>query len=283
MIGGVSPTLATQADCPLYKNFLMLGTSRDGQPIGQGCIYPARVPTVANQLEASGRSWTGYMEDMGNDPTREPATCGHVPVGTPDGTTNATATDQYAQRHDPFVYFHSVLDSPSCAANVVPAVAARLGPLLGRRQRETCRSSRRISAMTVTTVRARTASPVASRRRTPSSERGSREFSRRRPIRPTGCSSSPSTRRRRRTRRPAVASVPGRTLRGRASPVQAVDASAPCCSRRSITPASVSDTPYNHYGLLRTIEDAFALSHLGSANGSGVSSFESKLSNLLHV
>src|SRR5207248_617548 len=31
----------------------------------------------------------------------------------------ATAQDQYATRHDPFVYFHSIIDSPACAANVV--------------------------------------------------------------------------------------------------------------------------------------------------------------------
>jgi len=32
-----------------------------------------------------------------------------------------------------------------------------------------------------------------------------------------------------------------------------------------IRPGTVSDTPYNHYSLLRSIEDIFRLSHLGYA------------------
>jgi hypothetical protein len=57
---------------------------------------------------------------MGADPTREAATCGHPPVGAADNTQAATATDQYATRHDPFVYFHSVIDNAApCAGHVV--------------------------------------------------------------------------------------------------------------------------------------------------------------------
>jgi hypothetical protein len=37
-----------------------------------------------------------------------------------DGTQSATAADQYAARHNPFVYFHSLLDSGACHADVVP-------------------------------------------------------------------------------------------------------------------------------------------------------------------
>jgi hypothetical protein len=63
------------------------------------------------------------MEDMGNDPNRESATCGHPMIGQPDGTQKATAADQYASRHDPFVYFHSIIDLPGCAAHVVNLAA----------------------------------------------------------------------------------------------------------------------------------------------------------------
>jgi hypothetical protein len=57
---------------------------------------------------------------MGADPARESATCGHPAVGSPDNTEVETATDQYATRHDPFVYFHYVIDNASeCNANVV--------------------------------------------------------------------------------------------------------------------------------------------------------------------
>jgi hypothetical protein len=67
------------------------------------------------------------MEDMGNDPARESATCGHPAIGTgTDNTNKAEAPsvtvpqgDAYATRHNPFMYFHSIIDSPGCNANVV--------------------------------------------------------------------------------------------------------------------------------------------------------------------
>jgi hypothetical protein len=88
--------------------------------VGTGCVYPSSVRTLADQLTASGRSWKGYLEDMGADPSRESATCGHPALNTQDQTQSATVGDQYASRHDPFVYFHSILDRPAyCSAHVV--------------------------------------------------------------------------------------------------------------------------------------------------------------------
>ena len=86
-------------------------------------MYPSSVQTLAGQLQAKGLGWKGYMQDMGNDPTREAATCGHPAVGSADGTQKATAKDNYAARHDPFVYFHSIIDSPACNQRVVPLTA----------------------------------------------------------------------------------------------------------------------------------------------------------------
>ena len=37
-----------------------------------------------------------------------------------DPTQQAAPNDQYAARHNPFIYFHAVLDSPICHTNVVP-------------------------------------------------------------------------------------------------------------------------------------------------------------------
>jgi hypothetical protein len=120
IISGVPPTTKTQIDCPRFDDFVETGTAPDGQPIGAGCVYPAHVQTIANQLEANGLTWTGYMEDMGNDRTREAAACGHPAIGALDSTQRATAVDQYATKHDPFVYFHAIIDSPTCKRNVVP-------------------------------------------------------------------------------------------------------------------------------------------------------------------
>jgi len=56
---------------------------------------------------------------MGNDPSREASTCGHVPIGARDITNNEEPEDQYAARHNPFVWFHSIIDGAACN-NVVP-------------------------------------------------------------------------------------------------------------------------------------------------------------------
>src|SRR4051794_16226387 len=60
------------------------------------------------------------MEDMGNSTPAKPATCRHPAIGAPDSDQSAKATDQYATRHNPFVYFHSIIDTPACDANDVP-------------------------------------------------------------------------------------------------------------------------------------------------------------------
>jgi hypothetical protein len=119
MVSGQAPNPVTQADCQSFVDFAATGTTKDGQAIGMGCVYPPSVSTIVNQLEAKGLTWKGYMEDMGNDPSRESATCGRPIIGQPDKTQKAVAGDQYASRHDPFVYFHSIIDTPTCAAHVV--------------------------------------------------------------------------------------------------------------------------------------------------------------------
>src|SRR5260370_15889079 len=58
------------------------------------------------------------MEDTGSSST-EPKTCRHPAIDSQDDTQQAHAGDMYAARHDPFVYFHSIIDSSACAKNVV--------------------------------------------------------------------------------------------------------------------------------------------------------------------
>ena len=121
-VSGQAPNPSNQADCPTFANFPATATvAGNGQISGSGCVFPASVPTVANQLTSSGLTWKGYMEDMGNIPTRESAVCGHPAVGSPDHTEGAVAGDGYATRHNPFVYFHSIIDNATlCDSQVVP-------------------------------------------------------------------------------------------------------------------------------------------------------------------
>ena len=121
MVSGQGPNILTQADCVFYMDVVPGIVGLDGQAIGLGCVYPKAVKTLVNQLEAKGLTWKGYMQDMGNNVTRERATCGHPALLTVDGTQSATASDNYATRHNPFMYFHSIIDNKAnCNAHVVP-------------------------------------------------------------------------------------------------------------------------------------------------------------------
>jgi phosphatidylinositol-3-phosphatase len=111
-ISGQSPNPSTQGDCVKYVEFVSKGTGAYGQALGQGCEYPASVKTIADQLSAAGKTWRGYMEDMA-----EP--CRHPGIGQNDTTISPKPGDMYATRHDPFVYFHSIVDTPACATDVV--------------------------------------------------------------------------------------------------------------------------------------------------------------------
>lgn len=130
-VSGQSPNVETQADCQNYTDFTPQQSPLDGsgQVLGQGCVYPLQVKTIGDQLDAGGLSWRGYMEDMGNDPVRDNGTtCAHPSIGptSTDPTQKASATDQYATRHNPFVYFHSIIDDTArCASHVVPLTRFR--------------------------------------------------------------------------------------------------------------------------------------------------------------
>src|SRR4051795_9929624 len=54
MISGQAPNIETQADCQFYDDVQPGLPGPDGQAIGQGCVYPAQVETLAGQLTAKG-------------------------------------------------------------------------------------------------------------------------------------------------------------------------------------------------------------------------------------
>jgi hypothetical protein len=145
-VSGQAPTEDTQADCAdngfAYANVAPGTPDPDpavnpGQVDGEGCVYPSSVQTIANQLDAKYRpnpkthvaAWRGYDQDMGNTPARDGGVtdpsggtdCGHPAIGATDTAEVATAADQYTTRHNPFVWFHSIIDNPAeCDANDVP-------------------------------------------------------------------------------------------------------------------------------------------------------------------
>lgn len=111
-ISGQPPNSSTEKDCPTYTPFTSSGTDALGRLQGTGCVFPDNVPTIAGQLTDAGKTWKAYMEDM-STPCRHPA------LDSADANEKATRGDQYATRHDPFVYFQSITSTPACGSNVV--------------------------------------------------------------------------------------------------------------------------------------------------------------------
>src|SRR5689334_11308197 len=48
MVSGQAPSIMTQADCPFYTNFVPAIPATDGQYVGQGCVFPTQVKSVAD-------------------------------------------------------------------------------------------------------------------------------------------------------------------------------------------------------------------------------------------
>ncbi len=146
-VSGQATQPDTQADCPDYDSFAgqvdtsgSLGSNPDyGQMASvaganaaagsNGCVYPASVPTLFNQLDKAHVSWKGYAQDLGNpdtvSSTHDAGTqyCGApYPAPGPTGSSaypnpgSANATDQYVPKHFPFPWFESILQSGDCNA-----------------------------------------------------------------------------------------------------------------------------------------------------------------------
>ena len=107
LISGQKPTADQQAGCPAYK---------DVDPTtSAGCVFAKKVDTLAGQLTEVGRTWRAYVED--SDAGQPPDTCRHPAAGGPLEPVMA---------RNPFLFFHAIVDTPDCAANV--AGISRLAP-----------------------------------------------------------------------------------------------------------------------------------------------------------
>ena len=102
-ISGQAPNTATQLDCLTYSKFTRTGPPQDPQQqVGSGCVLPKGVHSIPRRMTNAQLSWKGYMQQM-----RTP--CQHPKVGNPDPTQHATPGHNYAVRHNPFMYFRSII------------------------------------------------------------------------------------------------------------------------------------------------------------------------------
>jgi hypothetical protein len=286
MISGQAPNLQTQTDCQIYTEFLALPVPlTDGQVVGNGCVYPASVNHIGDQLEAAGFTWRQYAEDMAaSSASGVASTCRHPAVNAQDPWQSATATDQYATRHVPFLYFHTVIDNqPRCDQRVVDLAALD--------------------------------ADLASVATTPNYV-----F-----ITPDLCSDGHDATCANAAQKggydgindflsvwvPKITNSPAFKKDGllivtfdEAEPGANAESSTSCCGEQMgfntalagiygagggrvgavlvspfIKPGSVSDTPYNHYSMLRSVEDSFGLAHLGYAGQSGLVPFGADVFN----
>jgi hypothetical protein len=117
LLSGQGPTPETAVNCPSYTDVVPATTTPEGQVQGNGCIYPATTPSLTAALAVKKLKWKAYVEDIGNGVVAgQPATCRHPLPGTPDLSQVPVPGDNYVTWRNPFVYLHSVIDSPECAS-----------------------------------------------------------------------------------------------------------------------------------------------------------------------
>jgi hypothetical protein len=163
MVAGQAPQQDTQSDCSVEdydfgsnSSIVTSGPNRGqvasaanaAQPSGanapngaNGCTYPTHAPTLFNQLDAAGKTWKGYAQDLGLQPGRDDAACGGPGTAANDPTTNPTfmsasaahpfppgvtsftgaqANDQYVAKHFPFPWFHSLTGTVNADGTTTP-------------------------------------------------------------------------------------------------------------------------------------------------------------------
>ena len=281
MVSGQAPNPQNQGDCQIFSDFTPDVIGANGQAVGSGCVFPTDVKTIADQLDAAGLTWRDYNQSMGADPAREPGVCAHPGVGQRDGTQSATATDQYATRHNPFVYFHSIIDDTTlCDSHVVnlnllagdlsqaastPNYVFITPDLCADGHDATCADPKRpggykgIEQFLQEWVPKITSSPAYTQ------QNGLLAIT----FDEASTSDSSSC-----CGEIAGPNSPQPGIEGPGGGDTGAVLLSPC-----IKPGTVTQQPYNHYTLLRSIEDLFGLSHLGFAGLAGGRSLGSDVFN----
>jgi phosphatidylinositol-3-phosphatase len=108
LISGQAPNADTLNSCFTYAEFPdKVKPSADGQVPGAGCVYPNTITTLADQVNAAGQTWKAYIDDLDRN-------CVHPNSDAVDDAALPGAGANYATRHNPFIYFHSLLDLGGC-------------------------------------------------------------------------------------------------------------------------------------------------------------------------
>jgi hypothetical protein len=276
LVSGQGPTVQTAGNCATYSPLIQTGTGADGQVLGEGCIYPSSTETVAGELAARKLKWRAYVQGI-DEAGSTAAACAHPAPGATDPTFESGA---YATFRDPFVYFESITSSSGCGSEVVGLSAlksdlasAASTPSLSYIVPDRCHDASPVTcsagaaagpadadALLESVVPEIMASKayksggliVITSDEAPSS--GEFEDS-------SSCCGQPTY--------PNLPAQAGRVKGGGAVGALLISPYVPA--------GKTSPEPYNHYSLLRTIEEDFKLSHLGYAGLSAVKSLSPSL------
>ena len=93
------PTPTTRPTARTSANSRSCSSTPKGSRTAIGCVYPEEVQNIGTQLTANKLKWKAYMQDMGNDPNREAAACGHPGLG--DQRRNPGSRRRRRLRHPP--------------------------------------------------------------------------------------------------------------------------------------------------------------------------------------
>ena len=281
LLSGQGPTAEAAANCPTYADITPAAVGSDQQVTGSGCVYPRSTQTLAGQLTAKHLSWRAYVQGMDEAGSGSPA-CGHPVPGQADPTAAAQlpAGQTYATFRNPFVYFHSVTDSPACAADDVG---------LKGLSSDLANPAHTPSFSYIVPDRCHDGSPSPCAAGAPAGPPAADAFLKRivpeilgsRAYKSGGllvitvdqapstgvfadsssCCGQPQF-----PNLPAPTALAGLPARG-GGEVGALLLSP------FVKPGTTNQEQFNHFSLLRTVEDLFALKHLGYAGRSGASSF----------
>jgi hypothetical protein len=117
LVSGQGPTPQTAVNCPLFTDITPATVGTQGQILGSGCVYPRQALTLGDQLTDNGQTWKAYIEGEGAG-AGEPGACSHPTLGSADANQTPTAANPAVTWRDPFLYFHTVIDNPTCSASL---------------------------------------------------------------------------------------------------------------------------------------------------------------------
>jgi len=278
LLSGQGATVETAANCPNYTEIASTGSGADEQVLGSGCVYPASTPTLAGQLSAKHLTWRAYIEGVDEGGAQGP--CAHPALGQADPTAAETASSgPYATFRNPFVYFASVLDSPQCAADDVgldklqgDLASAKSTPSFSYIVPDRCHDGNPTPCSAGATAGLAPADTFL--KQVVLEVMGSKAYKEngllvitvdQAPSSGEFADSSSCC------GQPLFPNAPSKTPLGTPRGGGAVGA---LLLSPYVKGGTTEQEPYNHFSLLRTIEDLFGLPHLGYAGLSAVKSFE---------